>query len=123
MTGEPRRTISAIVCAYNEASYLPACLHALLAQTRQPDEIIVIDNASTDSTGELARRIPGVRVIHEPVQGLVVARETARLAAGGDILAYVDADCRPPIMWLERVGAPLHQEACPGCGDRTLPLL
>ena len=55
MTGEPRMTISAIVCAYNEADYLPACLHALLAQTRQPDEIIVIDNASSDGTGDLSR--------------------------------------------------------------------
>ena len=103
MTGEPRSTISAIVCAYNEAAYLPACLHALLAQTRQPDEILVIDNASSDGTGDLARGVAGVRVIHEPVQGLVVARETARVAARGDILAYVDADCRPPIGWLESI--------------------
>src|SRR5689334_20561145 len=83
MTGEPRMTISAIVCAYNEANYLPACLHALLAQTRPPDEIIVIDNASTDGTGDLGRAVPGVRVIHEPARGLVVARETARVAARG----------------------------------------
>jgi len=96
-------TISAIVCAYNEAGYLPACLHALLAQTRQPDEIIVIDNASTDRTGDLARSIRGVRVIHEPAKGLVMARETARVEARGDVLAYVDADCRPPINWLEKV--------------------
>lgn len=103
MTGEPRMTISAIVCAYNEANYLPACLHALLAQTRPPDEIIVIDNASTDGTGDLARAVPGVRVIHEPARGLVVARETARLAARGSVLAYIDADCRPPIQWLEKI--------------------
>ena len=96
-------TITAVVCAYNEAAYLPACLHALLAQTRPPDEIIVIDNASTDGTGDLARAIPGIRVIHEPAKGLVVARETARLAARGDLLVYVDADCRPPLMWLEKI--------------------
>jgi glycosyltransferase involved in cell wall biosynthesis len=41
-------TISAIVCAYNEAEYLPACLFSLLSQTRLPDEILVINNASTD---------------------------------------------------------------------------
>ena len=54
-----RPTISVIVCAYNDAAYLPACLHALLAQTRPADEIIVIDNASTDRTGELARAVRG----------------------------------------------------------------
>ncbi len=96
-------TITAIVCAYNEARYLPACLHSLRAQTRPPDEIILIDNASTDATGLVARDIPGIRVIHEPVKGLVRARESARRAAFGDVLAYVDADCRAPLQWLERV--------------------
>ena len=46
-----------------------------------------------------------MRVIDEPVKGLVVARETARLAARTDVLAYVDADCRAPLQWLERVEA------------------
>jgi glycosyltransferase involved in cell wall biosynthesis len=96
-------TISAIVCAYNEARYLPACLFSLLAQTRPPDEILVINNASTDATADVARRVPGVRVVNEPTKGLVVARETARHEARGDILAFVDADCRAPICWLERV--------------------
>src|SRR5581483_8504796 len=42
-------------------------------------------------------------VIDEPAKGLVIARETARRHANGDILAYVDADCRAPLQWLERV--------------------
>jgi glycosyltransferase involved in cell wall biosynthesis len=96
-------TITAIVCAYNEASHLPACLHSLLAQTRLPDEILVINNASTDDTASVARAIPGVRVVDEPIKGLVVARETARTIARGEVLAYVDADCRAPLRWLERV--------------------
>lgn len=99
-------TISAIVCAYNEAPFLSACLFSLLAQTRPPDEIIVVNNASTDATGDVARAIPGVRVIDEPVKGLVVARETARRAARGDLLAYVDADCRAPLHWIESIAAP-----------------
>jgi len=96
-------TITAIVCAYNESHYLAACLFSLLAQTRRLDEILVINNASTDDTGAIAREVPGVRVIDEPRKGLVVARETARLAATGDLLAYVDADCRAPIWWAERL--------------------
>src|SRR5262245_32305022 len=96
-------TVSAIVCAYNEARYLPACLHSLLAQTRPADEIIVVNNASTDQTGAVARAIPGVRVVDEPTKGLVVARETARTSAHSDLLAYVDADCRVPLQWIERI--------------------
>jgi len=96
-------TISVIVCAYNEARYLQACLHSLLAQTRPADEIIVVNNASTDQTGAVARAVPGVRVLDEPSKGLVVARETARLAARGELLAYIDADCRVPLQWIERL--------------------
>jgi glycosyltransferase involved in cell wall biosynthesis len=98
-----RATISAIVCAHNEARFLPACLHSLLAQTRPPDEVLVVNNASSDDTHAVARAVSGVQVVDEPVKGLVVARETARLTARGDILAYVDADCRVPLLWLERV--------------------
>jgi len=98
-----RQAITAIVCAYNEAPVLPACLHSLLAQTRPPDQIVVVNNASTDETGEAARHVNGVEVVSEPRKGLVQARETGRAQATGDLLAYVDADCRAPLRWLERV--------------------
>jgi len=96
-------TIAVIVCAYNESRLLPACLFSLLAQTRPPDDILVVDNASTDLTGAVARTVPGVRVIEEARKGLVMARETARRVAKSEILAYIDADCRVPLQWLERV--------------------
>jgi glycosyltransferase involved in cell wall biosynthesis len=95
--------ISAIVCAYNEARLLPVCLHSLLAQSRPPDELIVVNNASTDDTGAVARAVPGVTVIDEPQKGLVVAREAARRMARGDVLAYTDADCRAPFRWIEHI--------------------
>jgi glycosyltransferase involved in cell wall biosynthesis len=96
-------TIATIVCAYNESHWLPACLYSLKAQTRPPDDILVINNASTDETAAVARGVPGVRVVDEPHKGLVVARETARRATDTDILAFIDADCRAPLIWLERV--------------------
>ena len=104
-------TRSVIVCAHNEAGYLAACLYSLLAQSRPPDEIIVVNNASTDATGDVAARVPGVRVIDEPQRGLVVARETGRRVATGDILVYVDADCRAPFQWLERIERRFHRRA------------
>jgi glycosyltransferase involved in cell wall biosynthesis len=95
--------ISAIVCAYNEAESLPACLHSLFTQTRRPDEVIVVNNASSDETAAIAAAIPGVRVVDEPAKGLVVARETGRRHTTGEVLAYLDADCRAPLQWLERI--------------------
>jgi glycosyltransferase involved in cell wall biosynthesis len=106
-------TITAIVCAYNESRLLPGCLYSLRAQTRPPDDILVINNASTDQTGAVARAVPGVRVVDEPRKGLVVARETARRAARTDVVAFMDADCRAPITWLERVEAQLARRGAP----------
>jgi glycosyltransferase involved in cell wall biosynthesis len=93
---------SVIVCAYNEEQYLHGCLRSLTHQTRKPDEIIVVNNASTDGTRALAEAA-GVRVVDEPRKGLVIAREAGRLASSGDVLAYVDADCRAPRDWFERL--------------------
>ena len=96
-------TISVIVCAFNEASYLGPCLQSLSLQSRPPDQLLVVNNASTDDTLQVAASMPGVTVVDEPRKGLVVARETGRLAATGDLLAYLDADCRAPREWLARV--------------------
>lgn len=95
--------LTAIVCAYNEERLLPAALHSLLAQTRVPDEILVVNNASTDGTREVALAIPGVRVVDEPRKGLLWARAAGRRAASGDILFYMDADCRAPLRLIERM--------------------
>jgi glycosyltransferase involved in cell wall biosynthesis len=92
-------TFSVIVCAFNEEHLLPGCLHSLLQQSFPPHEIIVINNASTDGTAAAAS-IPGIRVVDEPRKGLVVARETGRRVSTGDVLVYVDADCRAPSEWL-----------------------
>ena len=102
--------ISVIVCAHNEERTIAACLHSLLAQTRTPDEILVINNASTDQTGAVARQIPDVRVVDEPRKGLVVARESGRREARGNLLVYIDADCRPPLWWLERIARHFERE-------------
>jgi glycosyltransferase involved in cell wall biosynthesis len=96
-------TVSVIVCAHNEATYISACLHSVLAQTRTPDQIIVVDNASTDGTAALARQVPHVEVVEEPTKGLVIARESGRRLAWGDVLVYLDADCRAPLFWLDQI--------------------
>ena len=95
--------LSVIVCAHNEAQYLSTCLYSLLAQSRVPDEILVINNASTDETRAVAQQVPHVRVVDEPRKGLVIARETGRREATGDVLVYLDADCRAPLTWLARI--------------------
>jgi glycosyltransferase involved in cell wall biosynthesis len=74
-------------------------------KTRRPDEILVVNNASTDATRAVALQVPHVRVIDEPRKGLVIARETGRRSTTGDVLVYLDADCRAPLTWLSRIEA------------------
>ena len=100
--------LSLIVPAYNEEAYLPDCLRAATEElqshaARGPFEIIVVDNASTDRTADVAAGFPGVRVVHEPRKGLTSARQCGLKAARGNIVAYVDADTRMPPGWLGRV--------------------
>jgi len=55
-------TVSVIVCAYNEQAYLADCLYSLKAQTLRPQELLVVDNASTDTTFTDAIQAPGIRL-------------------------------------------------------------
>ena len=80
-----------------------------MAQTRPADEILVIDDGSTDGSAEIAEQLP-VRVIqHEVNRGLGAARNTALEAAGGDLVASLDADCVPDPNWLGRLADQLER--------------
>jgi glycosyltransferase involved in cell wall biosynthesis len=102
-----RPRISVIVCAFNEEAHLSACLESIRQQTRPPDELIVVNNASTDRTREVAGAREGVIVVDEERKGLVHARARGHAASIGDILIYTDADCRAPRHWLARIEAEL----------------
>ena len=77
--------LTAIVCAYNEERMLPGALHSLLAQTRVPDEIVVVNNASTDRTRDVACAVDRVRVVDERRKGLLWARAAGRVVRYGMI--------------------------------------
>ena len=103
--------LSFVVPAYNEEAYLPACLESILSQidpgtTGLPAgtcEIIVVNNASTDRTREVARRYPGVTVVDEPRKGLTFARQAGFAASTGALIANVDADSRLTPGWVAKV--------------------
>jgi GT2 family glycosyltransferase len=67
-------------------------VRSALAQTRPPDEIIVVDDASTDESTEVLGTLPVVLLRHAQNQGPAAARNTALGVASGDIVLYVDAD-------------------------------
>ncbi len=88
--------LSVIIPAYNEEEYLPKCLAALKqARSQLPGqadvETIVVDNASTDRTAEIAKA-EGARIVKEPEHHLSKIRNTGARAARGEHLLFVDAD-------------------------------
>jgi len=98
--------ISFVIPAYNEVERLPQCLAAVereLARTPCDAEIIVVNNASTDNTGDVARSYDYVIVVDEPKKGLVRARHAGFQASTGDIIANIDADTMLTNGWLEKV--------------------
>ncbi len=99
--------LSFVVPAYNEEAYLPACLESIVEQTRSfpvgTTEIIVVNNASTDRTREVALGYAGVRVVDEPRKGLTFARQAGFAAATGELIANVDSDSRLTPGWVAQV--------------------
>jgi len=98
--------LSFVVPAYNEENYLPACLESILKQTAGREhlfEIVVVNNASTDRTREVALRYPGVKVVDEPRKGLTFARQAGFLSTSGALIANVDSDSRLTPGWVDRV--------------------
>jgi GT2 family glycosyltransferase len=108
--------VSVVVPVRDGARTLPRALAALAALAPPPDEIVLVDNGSTDDTPRLlgafaASAAAKVVVLHEPRRGASVARNTGARAASGDVVAFTDADCCPRADWLVGLAAPLADPA------------
>ena len=87
-------TISIVIPAFNEANFIGTTLVSVFKAIKQYPgevEVIVVDNNSTDGTGELARRC-GARVVFEAKNQIARARNAGAAAASGDYLIFIDAD-------------------------------
>ena len=95
--------VSIVIPAYNEHNHIARCLDAISRQEIQPYEVIVVDNRSSDNTGEIASSFPFVRVIKEKTPGLVFARDAGFNAAKGDIIGRIDVDTLLPKDWVKNL--------------------
>ncbi len=98
--------LSFVIPAYNEAANIGKCLESILREMEgkhDDTELIVVDNASTDETREIAGRYPGVTVVREERKGITFARQAGFATSSGDLIANVDADTMLPHGWLEMV--------------------
>jgi glycosyltransferase involved in cell wall biosynthesis len=86
--------VTAAIPTYNRARFLPGALDSVLAQTRPPDDVLVVDDGSTDETTEVLERYPAVRVVRQDNQGRSEARNTAVREAYGRFVSFLDSDDR-----------------------------
>jgi glycosyltransferase involved in cell wall biosynthesis len=84
---------SVLIAGYNCSRTIRATLDSVMAQTRVPDEVIVLDDGSTDDTFAIAESYrPSVSVLRQPNKGVSGARNALCELAGGDLVAFIDAD-------------------------------
>lgn len=95
-------TVSVVIPVKDDEMHLRRCLTALNRQTYAPDEIIVVDNGSTDSSAAVATR-RGARVVRCDQPGIPAASAHGYDAATGDLVLRLDADCIPDDIWIDSV--------------------
>ncbi len=117
--------VSVVVCTYNRVSDLREVVDDLLAQTYDSYEILVVDNNSTDGTPhyvqEKIKTAPRLRYCLEMQQGKSFALNTSIQEAHGDIVAFMDDDCRVPPEWLEALVAAYCETEADAVGGRIKP--
>lgn len=97
--------ISFVVIAYNEEHQIDRCLQSIAGQeSPQEQEIIVVDDGSTDATAEIVRRArdqnAAIHLVEQPNRGRGAARAAGVALSGGDYIAMVDGDISLPKHWL-----------------------
>lgn len=104
MSTSIRPLISVVIPAYNEEKFLDKCLVSLMKQDldKKYFEVIIVDNASTDKTSEVAQKYP-FKLIYEPKRSVVIARQAGAEKSLGEIIVSADADTVYPPDWLSRI--------------------
>jgi len=105
--------VSILIVNWNEKTFLGDCLTSLSSQTYQNYEILVIDNASTDSSVEyVSQNFPSVRIIQNPCnEGFAKACNKGILCSKGEYIAVISSDMEFDIHWLEELIKPLQSQS------------
>lgn len=119
--GEPaaaagRERVSLVIPTFNGGHLLPVCLDAVARQTRAAEDVVVVDDASSDGTQDLLRdRYPWVRIVrHVSNTGFVGAVNSGLRETAGGIVALLNNDTEAEPGWLEALVAPLETDATLG---------
>lgn len=110
MAIDKKLTLSLIIPVYNEEDYIGSCLEAIARQTEMPDEVIVVNNNSSDNTLKIVKKYKFVTVIDEPRQHQSFAQKRGFDTATSDIIGRIDGDTILPRDWVANVKAAFADE-------------
>jgi glycosyltransferase involved in cell wall biosynthesis len=85
-------SVSVVIPSYNAERTLEACVRSAVGQTCRPGEVVVVDDASTDRSREIVRRLPCTLIELPSNRGVSAARNAGAAASAGDVLFFLDAD-------------------------------
>jgi cellulose synthase/poly-beta-1,6-N-acetylglucosamine synthase-like glycosyltransferase len=111
--------IAVVVPVRNGRAEVAQCIRACRAQTRPPDELVIVDNGSSDDTAAVASAA-GVGVLREPIRGSYRARNRGWRSTTADIVAFTDVDCVPSPNWLAELTEPFSDPAVAGVGGAII---
>jgi hypothetical protein len=120
--------LTVVVCTRNRAGFLRLAVESVLRQMRSDAEILIVDNASTDETADVAaewaRQHPCLRVYREPELGLSAARNSALRLARGKYVVFLDDDAQAEPGWLVQYASLFGNPPAPelgGAGGSVFP--
>ena len=103
--------VSLVATVKNARPDVDSFLSSVRSQSRQPDEVIVVDGGSTDGTAEILRGAKNVTLIEEPGANISRGRNIAVRSAAHDVIAVSDADCALDPRWLEQLTTAIEEGA------------
>lgn len=111
--------ISFIIPLYNEETTIRLCIESIVEQMCTGDEIIVVDNGSTDKSVNNVISFPDITIINKPNVTIAEVRNSGAKIAKGDILAFIDADCVLSNHWRDEVVRCLSDERISATGSKV----
>ncbi len=112
--------ITAAIPCYNAERFIGGCLESLIAQSRPPDEIIVVDDGSSDRTAEILSSHRDVKVITlKQNRGVAHARNVLINNASGEVIVFIDADAIADLNLVQELGG-AYEAGVAGVGGRAI---
>jgi len=117
MNSSTRVPVSVIVPCYNDARFLGEAIDSILAQSVEPQQIVIVDDGSTDDTGLVVRRRrdPRIEYIKQPHAGVAAARNAGLNAARGEFVTFLNADDRWGPAFIGRMHDFLAEDVTAAC--------